>query len=83
MGLTWRRFTLYRRASPEWVWFLLPAPCDDARDIVWRAMGVSMDDIQVVVTLHGSPERLLEVVRRATDAAYFRVLSRERALGGP
>ena len=37
-------------------------------------MGFYYDDIRVAVSLRGSPERLLELVRRSTDAAYFSAL---------
>ena len=34
-------------------------------------MGVYWDSLRIVVSLRGSPERLLELVRRSTDAVYF------------
>ena len=40
-------------------------------------MGIWSDSIRVVVSLRGAPERLLEIVRRSSDAAYFRVLARD------
>ena len=40
-------------------------------------MGVARESIRVVISLRGAPERLLEIVRRSTDAAFFSVLARE------
>jgi hypothetical protein len=37
-------------------------------------MGFDYDDIRVAVSLRGSPERLLELVRRSSDYAYFSAL---------
>jgi hypothetical protein len=40
-------------------------------------MGIWADRHRVVLTLHGTPERVLDVVRRSTDASFFRVLGRK------